>query len=134
MTESLKLSVVIPAKPKEIFRAWLDSKKHSEMTGSEARVEPRVKGVFTAWDGYIEGKTIELEPDRRIVQRWRTTDFPAGSPDSVVEIVLKGVEKGTKVSLIHTEIPDGQSDEYKIGWKEFYFDPMKHYFKSKRTD
>ena len=134
MTESLKLSVVIPAKPKEIFRAWLDSKRHSEMTGSEARVEPRVEGVFTAWDGYIEGKTIELEPDRRIVQRWRTTDFPAGSPDSVVEIVLKSVEKGTKIVLTHTEIPDGQGDEYKVGWKEFYFDPMKQYFKSKRTD
>jgi hypothetical protein len=28
---------------------------------------PRVGGKFTAWDGYIEGITLEMEPDKRIV-------------------------------------------------------------------
>ena len=130
MTEKLKMSATISAKPEEIYEAWLDSKKHSEMTGSKAKVEPRINGKFTAWDGYIEGKTIEMEPSKRIVQKWRTTDFPSGSPDSTVEILLEKVEKGTKIVLIHTKIPDGQKDEYKQGWKDFYFEPMKEYFKS----
>ncbi|MFW9799811.1 MAG: SRPBCC domain-containing protein [Candidatus Thorarchaeota archaeon] len=133
MTERLRLYVTIPAEPKEVYDAWLDSKGHSEMTGSEAEVEPRINGAFTAWDGYVEGKTIELEPEQRIVQKWRTSDFPSGSKDSVVEIVLKRVDKGTKLLLIHTEIPDGQGEEYKEGWKEFYFKPMKEYFKSKKS-
>ena len=131
MTEKLKMSATISAKPEEIYKAWLDSKIHSEMTGSEAKVEPKINGAFTAWDGYIEGKTIEMEPGRRIVQKWRTTDFPSSSPDSTVEIILEEVEKGTKISLIHTEIPKGQKEDYKQGWKDFYFNPMKDYFKSK---
>jgi activator of HSP90 ATPase len=133
MTEELRLSVTIPAKPKEIFEAWLDSKKHSEMTGSEAKVEPRINGAFTAWDGYIEGTTAEMEPDQRIVQKWRTTDFPPNGPDSRIEITLKEVEKGTRITLIHSEIPAGQADDYKKGWQEFYFEPMRSYFKKKSS-
>jgi activator of HSP90 ATPase len=131
MTEKLKLSVTISAKPEEIYEALLDSKKHSEMTGSEAKVKATIDGAFSAWDGYIEGTTIEMEPHRRIVQKWRTTDFPSGSPDSIVEILLESVEKGTKIVLIHTEIPEGQKEDYRQGWKDFYFDPMKDYFRSK---
>jgi activator of HSP90 ATPase len=126
--------VTLPASPEEVFKAWLDSKQHSEMTGSEAIVEPRINGEFTAWDGYITGRTIEKEPFRRIVQEWRTTDFPSGSPDSVVEIRFESREKGTRMVLIHTKIPEGQEEEYKEGWKEFYFKPMKTYFKATRTE
>jgi activator of HSP90 ATPase len=128
--DKLKMSVTIPAKPEEIYESWLDSQKHSDMTGSEAKVNPKINGKFTAWDGYIEGKTIELETGRRIVQKWRTTDFPDDSPDSTVEIILEKVEKGTKIVLIHTEIPEGQKNAYKQGWKDFYFEPMKDYFGS----
>ena len=130
MTDNLKLSVIIPAKPEDIYRAWLDSKKHSEMTGSEAIVDPKINGAFTAWDGYIEGSTIEMQSNNRIVQKWRTTDFPSDSPDSIVEILFEISKNGTKIVLIHTEIPEGQGEEYKKGWKDFYFDPMKAYFKS----
>ena len=128
--DKLKMSATIPARPEEIYESWLDSQKHSDMTGSEAKVNPKINGKFTAWDGYIEGRTIELEAGRRIVQKWRTTDFPDDSPDSTVEIVLEKVEKGTKIVLIHTEIPTGQKDGYKQGWKDFYFDPMRDYFGS----
>ena len=130
MTEKLKLSVTFATNPENVFCAWLDSKKHSEMTGSEAIIESGIKGAFTAWDGYIVGRTIEIEQNLRIVQEWRTTDFPTTSPDSIVEILLEGTEKSTKMVLIHTEIPEGQGEEYKKGWKDFYFNPMKAYFKS----
>ncbi|MBE0526389.1 MAG: SRPBCC domain-containing protein [Candidatus Thorarchaeota archaeon] len=130
MTDKLKLSVTILAEPEDVYCAWLDSKKHSDMTGSEAIVDPKINGGFTAWDGYIEGITIEMEPNNRIVQKWRTTGFPSDSPDSIVEILFEGSKNGTKMILIHTEIPEGQSEEYKKGWKDFYFDPMKAYFKS----
>nr|MDO8113437.1 SRPBCC family protein [Candidatus Sigynarchaeota archaeon] len=133
MVESLKMSTTLLASPKEIYEAWLDSKKHGAMTGSPAVVDPSIGGQFSAWDGYIEGKTIELEPNQRIVQAWRTSDFPEGSPDSTVEITLEEASTGTKVTLVHANIPDGQSEQYKDGWNEFYFGPMKAYFKKKRT-
>jgi activator of HSP90 ATPase len=62
------------------------------------------------------------------VQAWRTTEFPKGSPDSRVEIILETIDGGTKLTLLHSNIPEGQADDYKKGWQEFYFDPMKEYF------
>lgn len=131
MSESIKLSRVIPASPRQIYEAWLDSKEHTAFTGGEARIDSKVGGRFTAWDGYIEGKTLELEPHKRIVQSWRTSEFSAGSPDSRLEVVLEEAKDGTKVTLIHTQIPDGQGAQYKQGWIDYYFTPMKRYLASK---
>lgn len=130
LTKKLKISITVAANPEDVYDAWLDSKKHAEMTGSEATVEPRINGRFTAWDGYIEGTTVELEPNKRIVQKWRTTDFPPNSPDSTIEVILEKIESGTRLTLIHSDIPEGQSDDYKTGWKDFYFDPMVRYFEN----
>jgi activator of HSP90 ATPase len=98
------------------------------MTGSPARVSGRVGGRFTAWDGYISGRTLELDPDQRIVQAWRTTEFPDDAPDSHLEVSLEQVKSGTKVSLTHTGLPPWTAASYKQGWKDFYFTPMKAYF------
>ena len=86
MTESLQLSTILPASAQRVYRAWLSSEQHAGFTGGAAEIDPAVGGAFTAWDGYIQGKTLELEPFSRILQSWRTTDFPAGSADSLLEV------------------------------------------------
>jgi activator of HSP90 ATPase len=123
--ESFTLTTILPASPKEIYNAWLSSEGHSQMTGSQAEVQGSSGGTFTAWDGYIWGKTLELEANHRIVQAWRTSEFPEGSSDSRVEILLEEDPNGTKITLTHTDIPDGQGDGYKQGWEDFYFTPMR---------
>lgn len=128
MQNSFELSVVLPASPEQVYKAWLSSEEHSAFTGSQAVIEPEVGGKYTAWDGYILGKTLTLEPHHRILQAWRTTEFPADSPDSKLEISLKAVKGGTKLTLVHTEIPEGQAEEYLQGWRDYYFSPMKEYF------
>ncbi len=128
MKNEFTISTILPAPPEKVFRAWLSSEGHTGMTGSPARVEPRVGGAFTAWDGYISGRTAQLKPYTRIVQDWRTTEFPEGSADSRLEILLEAVEGGTKLTLTHSNIPEGQADSYKGGWDESYFTPMKEYF------
>ncbi len=125
MKNGFKISAVIPASPAEIYKAWLNTKGHSAMTGSPAKVSGK---KFSAWDGYIFGQTLELEPDRRIVQAWRTTEFPDAAPDSHLEVLLAKVKGGTRITLTHTNIPDSQADSYKQGWEDFYFKPMKEYF------
>ena len=128
MKNGFKISAVIPAKPEEIYKAWLSTKGHTAMTGSTAKVTGRVGGKFSAWDGYIFGKTLELTPNKRIVQAWRTSEFPDDAPDSHLEISLEEVKGGTKVTLTHTDMPEGQVADYKQGWQDFYFTPMKGYF------
>ncbi len=132
MADRIKVSDVLPAKPKVIYEAWLDSEKHSAFTGSKAVVDGRVGGKFTAWDDYISGTTILVEPFTRIVQAWRTTEFPDDAPDSEIEVILEEVKEGTKITLVHTNIPDGQGENYKQGWIDFYFTPMKAYFSQKK--
>jgi activator of HSP90 ATPase len=127
MENEFTISDVISANPEQIYKAWLSTRGHTGMTGSPAAVESNVDGKFTAWDGYISGKTLELTPYIRIVQAWRTTEFPEGSPDSRVEILLEPVKGGTKITIVHSNIPEGQVDDYKKGWQDFYFKPMKQY-------
>jgi activator of HSP90 ATPase len=131
-SESLKVSAVIPAPPPAIYKAWLSGKEHSAMTGSPAKATAKVGGAFTAWDGYISGKNLELKSPGRILQSWRTTEFPPDVADSHLEVLLEETKGGTKVTLIHTAIPQGQETSYKQGWKDHYFAPMKEYFSRKR--
>ncbi len=128
MKNGFKLSAAIPAKPAEIYKAWLSTKGHTAMTGSPAKVDGKIAGKFTAWDGYIFGSTLALEPDQRIVQAWRTSEFADDDPDSLVEISLKETKGGTKITLTHSQIPTGQEDSYRQGWEDFYFKPMLAYF------
>lgn len=129
MKNGFILSETIRAKPAEIYEAWLSSGGHSSMTGSPAEIDGKVAGQFSAWDGYIFGKTLELTPNQRIVQAWRTTEFPNGASDSHLEVLLEEVSNGTKITLIHSDMPEDQVDSYRQGWEDFYFKPMKEYFK-----
>lgn len=132
--EKLRLVAEFDVSPQSIYEAWLDSEEHSAFTGSSASVEGRVGGQMTAWDGYISGVFEELEPYNRIVQTWRTTEFPEGSHASRLEVQLAESEAGTIVTLMHSDIPDGQGEMYSEGWEEYYFRPMRAYFEGQGED
>jgi activator of HSP90 ATPase len=129
MAYEFTVSDVLPAAPAAIYDAWMSSAGHAAMTGAEAHIDPRVGGYFTAWDGSITGRTLVLEPGRRIVQAWRSLEFEATDPDSEIEVILEKVPEGTRISIRHYQIPDGQSG-YEHGWRDNYFDPMRDYFSS----
>lgn len=131
--ETLTLSIVLPVSQEKLYHAWLDSSEHTRFTTSSAVIDPQLGGEFCVWDGYITGKTLELEPSRRILQSWRTTDFLAGDPDSLLEIILEPVPDGTRLILRHTNIPEGQAASYEQGWQEYYFAPMLKYFSARLT-
>jgi activator of HSP90 ATPase len=132
MKNGFTLSEIFKAGASEIYNAWLSSDGHSAITGSLANVDGKVGGKFTAWDGYIYGSTLELTPNHRIVQAWRTTEFEDDVPDSSLEVLFDEVEDGTNVTLTHTGMPEDQADSYRQGWEDFYFKPMREYFGDKR--
>jgi uncharacterized protein YndB with AHSA1/START domain len=128
MSDSVEVSTMLPASPRQVYDAWLNGDDHSAFTGGEAIVDPKLGGKFTAWDGYIEGTNLELEPHKRIVQAWRTTDFPEGASDSRLEVLLTEAGGGTLLTLVHTDIPDGQGPNYEQGWVDYYFESMQEFF------
>ena len=123
----------IPAPPQVIYAAWLSSDPHSKMTGSPATASSQVGGHFEAWDGYIQGQNLELEPPTRIVQHWRTREFAESDSDSRLEILLVAEGKGTTVTIRHSELPD-HGMQYQQGWIDAYFTPMKEYFGQQLAD
>ena len=128
MKNGFTLSETLPAKASQIYKAWLSSEGHTAMTGSPATVDGTVGGAFSAWDGYIFGSTLDLTPNQRIVQAWRTSEFPDEAPDSRLEVKFEEVNDGTKVTIIHTDMPDEQVESYRQGWEDFYFIPMRKFF------
>lgn len=128
MAKSFTISDTFPTTPEALYAAWLDSETHAAMTdGGEATIHVELGASFSAWDGYISGKNLELEPGKRILQSWRTSDFQETDGDSRIEILFESVPDGTKLTLTHTDIPEGQPD-YEEGWEDFYFRPMREYF------
>jgi uncharacterized protein YndB with AHSA1/START domain len=128
MADHFEITTQIPAGPEEVYRAWLDEGTHADIVGASARIVPQIGGEFQIWEGYISGRTLALDPPHRIVQAWRTTEFDASDPDSRLELKLEPAVGGTRLTLRHSEIPDGQGPNYEEGWEANYFAPMRKYF------
>jgi activator of HSP90 ATPase len=123
----LTIVTLLPVRPEILFRLWMSSHQHSDFTGSPAVIDAQVGGEFTAFNRYISGKNIVLDPGRRILQSWRTIDFPADAPDSELELLLESYTGGTVLTLIHRKLPADQIDDYRHNWEEHYLKPLKDY-------
>lgn len=133
METVVKISEIFPVSAKNLYDAWLSTKMHSAFTGSKAHIEPRQSSSFSTWNGYITGSNLILQPYGRIVQHWRTNEFPEGAPDSKLEILFEKHNSGTKLTIIHSHLPSGDEKKYEKGWKEHYLKPMKLYFKKTKS-
>ncbi len=122
-TDAIVVKGHVPADPQTLFDAFLDAAAHAAMTGSEATNGE--DGRFSAWGGYITGRTVETHPPHRIVQRWRTSQFPEHAPDSSLEIRFTAVDGGTELAFVHSNIPAGQGASYEQGWVDHYLEPMR---------
>ncbi len=103
----------------------MDSKKHSEITGSKAVISGKVGGKFSVWGGDLYGKNIEIIPDRKIVQSWRVREWEPEGYFSKVTFLIEEIKNGTRLTIIHEGIPIDDYEEIKEDWKVFYFEPMK---------
>jgi uncharacterized protein YndB with AHSA1/START domain len=107
------------------------------MTGGEAHIDARVGGEFDAWDGYIRGTTLTLEPFSRIVQSWRTQNFTDEHEDSQIEVLFDADADadadggGTLVRVRHSHVPADQLGYENGGWQKSYFDPMAAFFSAR---
>lgn len=127
MKESMELIVQLNVSSKELYAAWLDSEMHSKMIGANANCSHVLGGKFNIWDGYITGENMDLIENEEILQSWRTTEFDHTDEDSLLHLYFAKNESGTTLTRSHTNIPEGQT-QYKEGWEENYFQPMRELF------
>ena len=113
----------------KLYKAWLDPIHHAAMSfGGEADIDARLGGSHSVGNGYIQGVFEELIPGQKIVQTWRTSDFLEDQADSRVEIHFSDTDEGGHIRLVQTGLPLDQVEEYRLGWLQNYFEPMKRYF------
>jgi uncharacterized protein YndB with AHSA1/START domain len=124
---TIEQTVFFEAAPEDVYDALLDPKKHSDFTGSPATTSAKTGAAFTAWDGYISGKNLELVKGKKIVQEWKTTEWPDGYPVSRLEFTLAPKKGGTELKMVHSKVPAEQVADYTSGWKSSYWDPLKEY-------
>ena len=129
-TRAIRQSVLLPAPPATVFQALTDSGQHTAFTGSPARLPARVGGAMRAYDGYISGKMLGLWPGVGLLQTWRTTEWPEGYADSRLEIRLAPAGAGTRLTMIHSEVPASQARRYAEGWRAFYWTPLRRYLRA----
>ncbi len=129
MPDAFQLEIVVAAEPQRVFSAWMDAREHAAFTGGgEAVIESWSGGRFTAWDGYIHGILLGVEEPRRIVQTWRTTEFPPEVRDSRVAVEFEPARGGTRVIVRHSDLPPSQAKKYEKGWLDHYLKPLAKYF------
>ena len=88
MSDIYEVRRIVRASSKRLFEAWLDGREHSAMTGRAATVGAVEGDAFSALDGLIVGKNLEIEPYRHIVQAWRTQEPGVRAFESRVDLVL----------------------------------------------
>ena len=123
-TKTIHQTVTFKATPHEIYETLMYAKKHSQLTGSNARITKKVGDKFSIYEGEIQGVNLELVPDRKIVQSWRYSDWPEGHY-SKATFLLEESKGATKLIFTQTEVPEGLYQDVAQGWRDYYWQPMK---------
>lgn len=136
MTETgIKHFLYFTAPPAEIYQLLMDQNAHAAFSGSPAKIDPRVGGKFSVFNGEITGVTTELEPSSLVVQDWRGADWPAGTT-SRVRFSFKPHRdgRGCALRLTQTGVPADKAEQIDSGWRSYYWEPMAEYVRSSKVD
>lgn len=131
-TTVIRQTATIPASPDKVYRALMNSGIHSDFTGAKAVIGAKPGSYYSAYDGYIVGKSLELVPGKKIVQTWIAMEdqWPEGHES---KITFRFSAKGDKtlITFVHEDVPAVIAKNFVSGWKDYYWTPLKQYFGAK---
>ena len=125
MTESVVIQVErrIAAPPAAVFRYLTEADLWARWQGQSAELDPTPGGRFAvrmAEGQIVEGKFVDVEPDRRVVVTWGWQDHPRMPPGTTtVEFELTPDGDGTLVRLTHRGLPPEDLPIHRAGWDVF---------------
>jgi activator of HSP90 ATPase len=134
--EAIHQEPVIKASRKRVYEALTDAKQFDkviQLSGvmqamhlgdKPAEINREVGGAFSLFGGYITGRHVELVPNERIVQAWRTGGWAPGVY-SIAKFELVEQGSGTKIVFDHTGFPKGEAESLASGWKAHYWEPLE---------
>jgi len=121
---SIHQEVTIDASPAAVYGLLTSSADFAKMTGGKAAsISTDVGGAVSLFEGGISARNIELVPDKRVVQAWRSQAWPEGVY-SIVRFELAPAGKGTRLTFDQAGHPDGAREMLEGGWHQMYWQPM----------
>jgi activator of HSP90 ATPase len=131
MAQVIEQQEFFESDPDTLFEYYMNSRLHWKITEEKAIVHKRTGSPFSAYNKYIEGKILHLDPGKMIVQTWRCKDWSKKDPDSILILTFSAAGKNTTLlELVHANVPDRFIEDIKAGWKDSYWEPWKNYIKN----
>lgn len=133
--ESIHQEPVFKASRQRVFETLMDDKlfaKVVQLSGAMAsgalgktpnQISREEGGAFVIFGGYVTGRQIEIVPNERIVQVWRSASWQPGEY-SIASFKLAEHGTGTKILLDHAGFPKGTAEHLAAGWKANYWEPL----------
>lgn len=113
--------------PHRVYAALTDEKEFAAFSQAPARFDAGEGQAFSLFGGAITGRTIELVPDHRIVQAWRSGDWPPGLY-SIARFELIPAGQGTHLVFDQGAYPVSDYAGLVSGWHLHYWERLKKYF------
>jgi uncharacterized protein YndB with AHSA1/START domain len=122
MADSYVTEIDIDASVEEVFRHLTDPTAMIRWMGQHATLDPVAGGTFAVdVNGVpVRGSYLVVDPPRRVVVSWGMAgnpDLPPGSTE--VEFTLSSTSTGTRLRLVHRNLPDSEAPAHEEGWKHF---------------
>ena len=120
----LEREIQINARPETVFSLLTESDEYLRWMGVEATLEPRPGGIYRVncnGKDIARGEFLEVVPHSRVVFSWgwegEGHPIPPGS--TTVEITLSAEVGGTRLRLLHRDLPADAVDDHGQGWDHF---------------
>jgi activator of HSP90 ATPase len=125
--KDFKKYYILNATPEEVYAALTQPATIQLWSGTEATMSTEVGSEFSLWEGSIEGKNLEFEKDKKIVQEWY---FGEQEEASIVTFKLFTDKNKTSVEIRHTNIPDEDYNDIVAGWNEVYMGSLIEFYEA----
>ncbi|MCD4733741.1 SRPBCC domain-containing protein [bacterium] len=122
-TVTIEQSIVFKSTAHLVYESLMDSERHSAFTGARAEISREIGEAFSAYEGYLNGKQLELVPDQRIKQSWHAASW-SKDHSSIVIITLKDVAEGVELCLTHEGVPAEDEKGISEGWYLNYWNKL----------
>lgn len=120
--EPYRDSIHIEADPELVFDYFTRPEALVRWMGDRAVLDPKPGGEFTLWfeERCVQGRYVEVDRPRRLVITWGRRGSREMPPfSSTLEVSFAPEAGGTRVSIVHSGLPDSEATRHALGWKHY---------------
>ena len=123
-TGAVTREITVAAPPETVFPYFTDADRMTRWMGTEAELDARPGGIFrviVAGAHVGRGEFVEVDPPTRVVFTWgwENPESVVRPGTSTVEVTLTEEGEGTRVVLVHRDLPEDQTEPHGHGWAHY---------------